>query len=201
MLVQWLKDGLIQPIEFRKRVVKLGYNDADANLLLIDALKMVNERTAKQAELQAKADIAAAEKRQRAADRAAAKAQRTANEALRYTRQLGEMRARRERQQLSAGAKLAKVCNCDIYDAVATIKSEKQRIIREYGITLDEALEVLIRASEAWFDGTINGYIANVSALAQLVVGEQGELSVAASSVNGNTNGSIHPSGETVPLG
>lgn len=171
-LCSWLASGVINIADFTTRTKRLGYNDADAALLTEDCLTAINTARQAQARKQAKDEQSQAQK----AANAAVKQQRALErEAGRMeTARLASNRARsnREKQIMSAADKLAKKCDCDIYRSVVIVRAQRDRVIREFGLSVDEALQVLILAIEGWEGGDPSLYANVVTLFAETAVSE-----------------------------
>jgi hypothetical protein len=87
-------------------------------------------------------------------------------------------RRNRQKQELSAASKVSKKCDCDLYDSQQTVNAQVARVQREYGLTIDEGLQLAIKAAEAWEGGDVASYADTVTTLA-LGLGEVEEAALA----------------------
>jgi hypothetical protein len=171
-LCEWLSRGAIGPLDFTRRLEKIGYTAVDASMMLEDCLISVNVKRLSEAKKLAKEESALQQKSQAALAKQAALFQRNAAQIQRATEKAATTRANREKQLLSAAAKVEKKCDCDVYSSLVAVRENHQRIQREYGLTVDESLRVLVVAAETWNGGAIASYDENVSAIAETIASD-----------------------------
>lgn len=165
-LCGWLERGAISSTEFTRRLTNIGYSKVDASLMLDDCLISISARRLAEAKRVAKEDEALQNKMQAAQRRQAALAQRVASQQLRATQKAIKTKEGREKQLLSAAAKIEKKCGCDVYTALVAARDNSSRVQREYGLTIDETLQVLLTAAETWDGGDVSAYDYQVNSIA-----------------------------------
>jgi len=189
-LCEWRARGAIGALDFRDRLVAVGYTADDALNLVIDCEQKLNTRQAKMAKQQleeqardvAKANAQAA-KAQAAIDREAAK-QKRATEAAKATL------ARRQGQLMKAADKVIKKCACDVGDAVSYVSAAKQRLQAEFGLSVDESLQALLLATDTWDGKSFDSLASLVNYHAQLIVDESLATAEIGPLPSSSTNGS-----------
>jgi hypothetical protein len=165
-LCDWLGRGVISSIEFAERLVKLGHTEIDAARIRDDCLASISLKRQNQAAKEAKQQTALEQREQAAMRRAASAARRAQNQYLSATNKAAHTRAMRQKQFLSAAVKISKKCDCDLYDSEVNAKAQASRVQREYGLTIDESLQLIIKSAEAWQGGDIATYQDTVTTLA-----------------------------------
>jgi hypothetical protein len=175
-LCNWLARGAINPADFLRRVKRLGYDDADAALIMEDCLISVNAKRNAEAKRQAKEDAAAAAARQRKIEQAAAKAQQAYNALARAQKQREATTQRREKQLLSAAEKIIKKCDCPLEQAYRYAMESNKRIQSEYALSKDESLQALISAVDGWDGLAFDDLTLSVDLAASLLQVSEPEL-------------------------
>lgn len=164
-LCGWLSTGAITSIEFVHRLVRIGYDESDANLLLGDCLKRINEGLAKKEQKniadRVKAEKAAAQQNEKVA-KALAREQDQLDKARAASKRA---KLNRQKQLTSAASSVQKICNCDLATALATVQLAKDTLQNDYAFKQDEALQLLVTSAAKWKGGDPSDYI-------HLVMGE-----------------------------
>jgi len=176
-LCSWLAQGSITATDFNDRLVKIGYTAADAAMMTTDCLTAISAKRLADARKVAKEDAAAELKAQRAQQRLAATVNRESTRLIRMNLQAQKTRQNRERQLMSAAEKYSKKCDCGVYNAAETIRAEKARLIADYAMTVDEALQTILLAVEAWQGPDSPPLSEAITALAKLSSVESQQLS------------------------
>lgn len=147
-LCEWLERGVITVADFVRRLQNIGYTKDDANRIVQDCLISVDAKRAKLADKQAKAVAAAAAKAAAAANRAINQAQRQAKAAASATVAAQKANKLRGKQLVAAAEKVVKNCGEELYDALALVKRERDRVMADYPLSLDDTLQILLLAAE-----------------------------------------------------
>lgn len=174
-LCEWLSNGSITSTEFVDRLTRIGYSEFDANTLLGDCLKRINENLSKQ-ELRRVADRVKAEKQaQQQADKVAKAIAREQDQLAKARVAASKAKLNRQKQLTTAAGSVQKACKCDLETALATIQLANDTLKTDYGFGTDEALQLLVTTSAKWKGGDPQDYL-------HLVFGEATALSVKAMS-------------------
>ena len=162
-LCGWLERGVISTVDFVKRLTNIGHDETDAISIVNDCLIATNTKRIKKAEKEA----ADKQKEQLAAARQAAKfsaaVQRQEAQLAANREKQRKARQNRAKQLTSAIEKFTDKCTCDLWAASEFMKGEQARLERDYGLTIDETLQVMLLSVEEWQGGEPSGYtpIAN----------------------------------------
>lgn len=170
-LCHWLSLGAITSTDFDRRLRRLGYSDADAALMVEDCLTGISVKRLADAKKEAKQHVAESERAARALRRAEAAAARLAASQAQAATKARQTRMNRERQLLSASQKLAAKCECDLLEALNKAKDAYSRIQREFGLSPDETLQVMLSAVEEWQGTDIDDIDTIFNAFAQQAAG------------------------------
>lgn len=170
ILCKWFNRGVIDSVEFGQRLEKLGYDRQDADKLVGDCLLAMNIKQIKNAQQQAKQQAAHDLKASRALQRANSQAQTALAKAERARTQAKQTQARREAQIISAAQKHNKVCTCPLIDSLVAVRSNYGRMKTEYGLSPDEALQVVLKAAESYIGPTGIDYDLICNEMAGMVI-------------------------------
>lgn len=199
-LCHWLYIGAIGQADFHDRLLRLGYNEADASLLLYDCVQANTLRSIKEANRVAKELQSASDKQRRAVERANA-AIESENKRLAQARKAkATLRANRDKQLLSATDRLAKTTGSDINSAMAAVREALRAAQETNGLSVDEALKIVTLASEQMTGLELVAFLPLADQLAAIAAGSGLEPSNADIGLPPSSNGSTHPSGDTTPL-
>lgn len=165
-LCNWLADGTISSLEFSDRLETIGHTAIDAARIRDDCLASISVKRQKQADKEAREHVALERREEAALKRQSAAIQRISSQQYAATQKAARTQASRQKQYLSAAVKVSKKCDCDLYDSQVNVKSQADRVRREYGLTIDESLQLVIKAAEAWEGGEIATYHEAVTTLA-----------------------------------
>lgn len=166
-LCDWLSKGTIGAAEFVRRLTRIGYDRIDADNMLADCLANTNAKRLREAQKEAANEIKTNEKLKAAQNKSAAAIARNNNILISARKKAAKAKANREKQLMSAAAKMSKKCSCDIYDSLVFMRSEQARLEREFGLGIDETLQVLIQSVEAWHGGDQSTLPDIVTAMAE----------------------------------
>lgn len=172
-ICHWLSQGAITTQDFLSRMQKLGYDQTDANLLLMDCMASTNEQRRKEAERQAKQQLSDLQKAANAEAKAAATVRREQDRLAQARSKAAKLRQTREKQIMSAAEKLHDTCECELYTAILEVRDQKARIKRDYGLTDDEAIQVVLVATDSYSAPDLNEYATAVTLLALTAVAEK----------------------------
>lgn len=199
-LCNWLEHGAITPEDFIQRLVRIGYHQADAALMVADCLQSISVKRMKQAEKEMKENAAAVRRAQQEQARQAAKARQEADRLKRLAEKAATTRRNREKQIASAAEKVYDKCDCTIYQAMEAVKEAKNQLENSFGFSIDDALAILLISADGWNGGTLADFWDHTNAIA---VGSQsvgiediGEVSLVSSS----RNGEISPLAPSTPF-
>lgn len=168
-LCSWVKSGLITATDFYGRLLKLGYTDANASMIL-DACQMAyNKKQIADAQKQAKAQLAADR-------RAAAQLKRDQAELLRKQRSMQNANIKRQSLRESRDSKMLKASQyvmtktgVDLPTAIVSVRDAITSIESTYGIQPSEAVSTVYLAATKYTGGTIQEWLDAVNDLASAV--------------------------------
>lgn len=168
-LCTWLGNGQILPEEFVQRMQNVGWTHDDALRYLTNCLEKINQRQAAEALKHAKADAAAIAKAEAAAQRQGAKIARLQAQQAKARQTAQATGVRREKVLLHAADLVRKIDGVDLADALTTVRQQKGLVETQYGLGIDAAIAVIMRAAEdrTATDGSI--YVDRVAELAAAV--------------------------------
>jgi hypothetical protein len=193
-LCSWLSRGAIQPDDMRRRLINVGYGEQDAALMVEDCLISVNAKRLADAKRQAKEQATQSLRAARILARQVAAENRAVAQLVAARKAAATTTERRDKQLLSAAQKIAAKTDGTLYDALQLAKSERKRVEREYGVTIDESLGILLKAVETWGGGQLSDLPAVVSAMGETVVAAALQGSPDNPLFTSNGNGAIQPS-------
>jgi len=152
-LCEWLARGAITAPDFTKRLVKIGFSESDAAIMLEDCLIKVSAKQLADAKRQAHQQVV----EQRRIARLLAQQARQEAALLRRLESNKQKAARalvaRERQLYSAVEKLTAKCKCLLADAINLAKEQTKRIKTQYALSTDQTLKVLLLAADEFVSG------------------------------------------------
>jgi hypothetical protein len=198
-LCEWRARGAIGALDFRDRLIAIGYTPNDAMNLITDCEIKINTQRAKadKQRIEDAAKLAAKDKAAR--DKAAAKIARLAAQQERAAAQAKATLARRQGQLMKAADKIIKKCDCEVGEAVAFASFGKQRLQSEYGLSVDEALQALLLATDTWDGDSFGSLTSLMNYHAQLISDESLAESAIGPLPSPNSNGDTRPSAAIVP--
>lgn len=172
-LCHWLSIGLIQQQDFIDRLVRIGYKQTDADMIMYECVRANTVRQVRDAEALQKKQQAEANRQQRiilaAERRAVSDATRIAN----MNKQRATLRANRDKQMLSAAEKVFSNTATTLPGAVSAVTSAIDTAKSEFGLTIDQALKVVILAAETAGVDTVAKFLAAAHTLAQAASQDQ----------------------------
>jgi len=149
-LCLWLEKGVIDSVEFVDRAEKMGYDRLDAGKIVEDCLMSISLKRAAEAKKEAKEQAAEDARKERIRKKQLAEVQQAQARLIRAQKQREATLKRRQKALLSATEKMMHKCKCPLDVAMNFAKSEQGRIQSEFGLTIDEALQVLVTTSDEW---------------------------------------------------
>jgi hypothetical protein len=193
-LCHWLYLGILTPADFYQRLLRLGYNEINASLLLNDCMTSNAIKASKEAVRIAKEQLADAEKQQRRRDKATAATERQQRNLDAARKKAAKLRGDRDAQMISAAEKLYKKTGQGLAAAIDVVRSAIERGRSQFGLTLDDALKIVLLSAESIPKGSVENFHPYVDA-ALATAGNSG-LEPTISEVGGepSVNGSTHPS-------
>jgi hypothetical protein len=169
-LCQWLAQGSITSVQFLNRLIAIGYDQNDAQLMMADCLTAANEKRLKDAAKLAKDEAKAAEQLIRRANQANAKREREAAKLKRMRETQSRAKLSREKAFYSIIDKLTNKVSEPLATVAHFVDNERSRLTREFGITIDQALQVLTLAVSEHTRETLAGFSAIADAIADATV-------------------------------
>jgi len=148
-LCHWLYIGAISQTDFIDRLLRLGYSEDNAAMLLFDCVQSNTLRAIKEAKALSKEMQSAADKQLRATNQANAAIERRNNQLAKQREAKAKLRANRDKQLLTSAERLSKSTGVDLVAAMAATRSAIHVGQEQYGLDVDETLKVIIIASEA----------------------------------------------------
>lgn len=188
-LCDWLAQGVIDAADYKSRLVAIGYSNDDAGRLLADCLSGISAKRTKLAEQEAKDEAQASYRRNRALAQAAAAESRAINRMNSMREKAAKLKTQRERSLLAAAGKMAKKCNCDLFDALQAVKSHYKDLQDNYHLSIDESLKVITIASDNFAGGGPQEYAEIIKTLADGVVAANVSGDTVYLSIPPSTNG------------
>jgi hypothetical protein len=196
-LCHWLYIGAIDQTDMYQRLIKLGYTEPNASLLMVDCVNANTLKAVKQQQAQAKEFASQLAKEKSAVDKVNAANQRQAERLAKMRRDKATLRANRDKQLLSAAEKVYKASDADLATALATVKSALSLAETNYGLSTDESLKIAILASENFKGQDIAAYIPLVQELASVAAASGQEPTDADIAFVPSTNGDTKPAAST----
>lgn len=193
-LCHWMYIGVLSPADFYDRLLRLGYSDTDASLLLQDCLQANTMRQLKEAERVAKELQSKIDKASRAAKMAQATKDRNAERLRKARSDKATIRANRDKQLLVSAERIANGASVTLVDAMNVARNGLDVAQQSYGLNVDEALKIVVIASENMKKRDIADFIPQVQQLSQGAVDAALAPSDSEVGIPPNTNGSTQPS-------
>lgn len=169
-LCEWLARGAITSVDFTSRLRKIGYSDTDAALMLDDCLISVSTAQAAKAKREAKEQAAEQNRIARILEKQAAQTARYNAQLQRNRQTAARLKTNREKTMLSAATELTPKCECHIQDALNLVRNESGRLVRDYALSIDESLQVVMLAAKEFTGPDTAEYVDICSRLAQAAV-------------------------------
>lgn len=172
-LCEWLAQGVLNPKDFIQRLTSIGYRPDDAIQMFADCQGKISQRQAMQALKDAKAQAAALRKQQQAAKKAEAQLER---EQKQLEANIAKGNATRKRRQVAiarAAEKLYPKAGEDLYTTITAVNNANARLIDNYALTPDQAIEALLRGAETFPEGPLSSYDDFVNTFAQGMVDKE----------------------------
>jgi hypothetical protein len=167
-LCGWLERGAISSQEFVNRMIRVGYSQFDAEQLMFDCLGRISVRREEEARRIAKDQAQQQDKAKREAEKRRKMAETELARLERNRKKAADLVQKRQRQVLSVAGKIAKKCDCEIYEAVEFVKQQIARIQTASSLDKEEAIQVMIAATEEWGGGELASIIPVIDAMAGL---------------------------------
>lgn len=193
-LCEWYSRGAINAIDFQDRLIKIGYSDFDAGQMLEDCSLKISARAAAKAQKEAKEEAAERSRVARILEQQAKQTARLLAQQENAKRKAAETRQRREKSLVSAAEKLTPKSELDFYSALQLVRSEKSRLLTDYGLSIDQSLQALTLAATELQDGGSERFRSLVSTIAEAIVAENISGEPPPIYIPPSTNGSTVPS-------
>lgn len=166
VLCRWLERGTITSDDFRNRLVRLGYKEDDAAMIVTDCLISISAKRLAQAKKQMKEEQTAAQKAARELARQQAAEKRREQQLEHARAKAAATKARRDKITVQAAERLDKKTGSGVYTALTAVRATRDRLLSEYPLTIDQVLQALLLASEAAKVNTISEYQSLADTLA-----------------------------------
>jgi hypothetical protein len=193
-LCDWLARGAIDAADFRRRLVNLGYTEADAAIMVEDCLIAISTKRLKQAEKEAKEDAALRQRQLKAMQQAQRSIVQEENRYLRMREAAKKVRLNREKQFLTAVDKLTDKLDVGTFAATKFLGETKRNLQDQLAATVDESLMYLLKGVEEWDGSTLENLAAIIVGMAVAARSESVDDESANGQQSDNTNGSTQPS-------
>ena len=172
-LCNWMSIGLITQQELVDRLVRLGFTQADAEMIQYECNRNNTLRQFKAAE--------ALQRRQQADQQRQARLIRTverqaiadANRLAAMRKQKATLRANRDKQLLSAAEKVFTNTGSTLPAAVAAVQAAVDRAKTQFALTVDQALKIVILAAETAGVDTLDKFGEVADTLSQATANDQ----------------------------
>jgi hypothetical protein len=182
--------GAINGNDFVGRLAQLGYDEPTRMNLLTDCQLRLNLRASQQVKKQAEEQAKQNAKQRANSEKAAKQLERESKELERRRNAAVATRERRQKQAESAADKIIKKCGCSVSEAMQFVTDTKTRLPREYGLSIDETLQALLLATEAW-DGISFDFLSEIlNANSQIAVNTTLAATESGANVSSRINGS-----------
>lgn len=178
VLCGWYGRGAITADDFVRRMTNIGYTHDDALELLTDCSNRVMDKNAKDQARQAREQASEKAKAEAKARRAAADAEKALSKLEAARKAKAALRNTRQTQLLTAANKVISKCDCTTADGISAVQSQSDRLQADSGLSLDESIRVVLKASEAWEGGSLDSYAAVVDNMASLVKSTEHEITL-----------------------
>jgi len=147
-LCGWFGDGLIDPLSFVNRLQKIGYSGDDAMTVFTSCQKKVTTKQQKEIESLVKQEQAALAKAASQTAMNQRKLEQLQKSAATARQQAAKARLRRQQTLLAISRHIEKICLCDEVTAINLGSELSAQIRNQYGLTVDESLQVVTQAVE-----------------------------------------------------
>lgn len=193
-LCHWLYIGAISQPEFMDRLLRLGYSEENAALLLYDCVQSNTLRAIKEADKINRQLQSNIDKQNKAVRQAQATAQRNAERLAQARKKKQQLRANRDTQLLSASEKLYKATAGELSSAIQAVKDAIYVCDTKYGMGVDECLKIVVLASEQMNGKDRADFQPLVAQLAEAAVSDKLDPTDDELGILPNSNGSTQPS-------
>lgn len=193
-LCHWLYIGAIDQPDMYQRLLRLGYSEANAALLMVDCVNANTLKAVKQQQQQAKELQSQLAKEQAAVNKVNAANQRQADRLAKMRSDQAKLRGLRQKQYVSAAEKVYKATSVDLSTALATVRDAIASTKSAYGLTEDETLRIAILAADEMKGLDISAYKPLLEQLAAAAAVVEPTPSLADIGQPETSNGSIQPS-------
>lgn len=172
-LCDWLAQGVVQPVDFIKRLTNIGYTANDAMQMFIDCKGNINRKAAAEALKAAKADAAAIQQAERRAKMAQAELDKQAAQLAAGRKAAALARKRRATAIIKAGEKLFVKQNGPLADVLDKVNLTNSYLTDTMGLSADEAIQALLVAAEGFTVGTLQDWSDSAIEYGQAMVNKE----------------------------
>jgi len=194
-LCHWLYIGAISQPDFMDRLLRLGYSEENAALLLYDCVQANTLRAIKEADRIVKQTQSDIDKVQRARDKANASVKRNADRLANARKKKAQLRENRDKQLLSAAEKLYSATEGPLTEAIQIVKDGTFVCSDQYGLDVDECLKIAILAAGQMKGAERSDFITVVRQLAEAAASSGLEPTDEDIGLSPSSNGDTQPSG------
>jgi hypothetical protein len=193
-LCDWLARGAISSTEYLDRLKRIGYSEVDAALMLEDCTIRMNAAAQAKAKSEAKAQAQEQQRASRILEQQARQTARYLAQQKANAQKAAALKLRREKTLLSAAEKLYPKLGLDLGDSAALLRSERIRLQENFALSIDQALQALVTASNE-FDGNSPATFPEfTNAIAETLIAANLSAVPAEIYIPPSTNGSTVPS-------
>jgi hypothetical protein len=169
-LCGWLSRGSISAADFQRRLIRLGYDEADAARLIEDCLISVSVKRTREAKREAREQAVEQNRIARILEKQAREQFRSAQQMERQKEKAAATRGRRQKALLSASEKVNATCKCGLSEAFDATRAAYTRVQSDFALTADESLQVVLLASDGFGENDLAGFASVVDKYAQELV-------------------------------
>jgi hypothetical protein len=186
--------GAIDQTDMYQRLIRLGYSEANAALLMVDCVNANTLKAVKQQQAMAKEVQRGIDAEKRAIDKVNAANQRQADRLAKMRSDQAKLRGNRQKQYISASEKVYKASSTDLQTALQTVRSSMDAIKSAYGLNEDEALKLAILAADEMKGSQIENYKPLLEGLAAAAAAGEPTPTPEEIGIAPSSNGSTQPS-------
>lgn len=172
-LCAWLSRGAITPVDFVNRLVRIGYEQFEANEMMNDCLIASNQKLLAQAKRDAKEQAAASQRQARIAKQVANESAKLQTQLIRAREKAVATRKNRDKILIKAGETISAKGGLDLADSLEFGKAQQKRLVQTYGMPIDESLQTLTLGVETWTGESLADLASTLDVLASLAANSE----------------------------
>lgn len=147
-LCDMVEKRLISPLEMHERLMRMGWSDEDSFAIVAGCGMKIGDKAAKQLEKLQKERERLAEKARKAIERQQKAAERKLQQEEARLKKLAAAEEAREKRLIDIIARLVQLTGATHDDAGAFVRRMRQELYRDYVLTANERVHVIVRAIE-----------------------------------------------------